>query len=272
MLQMPIEGRARAPFWQTALLLWAAGLLGAVLILPYVTTLEAKVLAAAAAHLHKSVWVIVGISTAQTGVLLLIAVLAGLWAARKLDLATPLIDALLLRQRLPPRTGVTLLLAAAVGAAMGLLLIALDKFVFAPIPSVAGLIAKAGPGAGPNAWQGLLASFYGALDEEILMRLGVMSLLALLLRTLVRAAGRSRAPLPSGVFWTANLAAAILFGLGHLPATAALAPLTTALVIRAVVLNGSVGIVFGALFRRYGLEWAMISHFAADLILHVAGA
>ena len=49
--------------------------------------------------------------------------------------------------------------------------------------------------------------------------------------------------------------------------------LTTALVVRAVVLNGAAGLVFGMLYQRYGLEWAMASHFGTDLVLNaVAGA
>jgi membrane protease YdiL (CAAX protease family) len=42
------------------------------------------------------------------------------------------------------------------------------------------------------------------------------------------------------------------------------------LVVRAVVLNGTAGLVFGALYRRYGLEWAMTSHFGVDIVAHVA--
>jgi membrane protease YdiL (CAAX protease family) len=63
--------------------------------------------------------------------------------------------------------------------------------------------------------------------------------------------------------------AAVVFGLGHLPASAALAPLSAALVIRAVVLNGTAGIVVGELYRRYGLEWAITSHFGVDIVAHV---
>jgi membrane protease YdiL (CAAX protease family) len=76
--------------------------------------------------------------------------------------------------------------------------------------------------------------------------------------------------LPIGPFWAANVLAAVLFGLGHLPATAALAPLSGALVVRAIVLNGAAGLVFGELYRRYGLEWAMTSHFGVDIVAHVA--
>ena len=71
------------------------------------------------------------------------------------------------------------------------------------------------------------------------------------------------------VLWIANVLAAVLFGLGHLPATAALFPLTPLVITRAVVLNGLLGIAFGYLYMTRGLESAMISHFSADIVLHV---
>ena len=37
-----------------------------------------------------------------------------------------------------------------------------------------------------------------------------------------------------------------------------------------IVLNGSAGLVFGELYRRFGLEWAMTSHFGVDIVAHVA--
>ena len=197
------------------------------------------------------------------------AVLAGLWASRRLGLAIPLVSAWLTRQPLPRDAGRTLLWAFAIGLAVGAVLILLDMFVFAHMPSVAGLVKSTpGGGTGPSAWQGLLASFYGGIDEEILLRLGLMSVLALALRAVVR---KHDADLSPAIFWIANILAALLFGLGHLPATAALVPLTAAVVLRAIVLNGVAGIVFGVLFRRYGLEWAVVSHFGADIVLHVIG-
>ena len=258
-----------APFWKLATTLWLASLAGAVLVLPYVLTLQQAALAAAAARTQMSVVQLLVISTAQTAVLLLIAVLAGLWASRRLGLEIPLVSAWLTRQPLPRDAGRTLLWAFAIGLAVGGVLILLDTLVFAHMPSVAGLVKSTpGGGTGPGAWQGLLASFYGGIDEEILLRLGLMSVLALALRAVWR---RRDADLPSGIFWIANILAALLFGLGHLPATAALVPLTAAVVLRAIVLNGVAGIVFGVLFRRYGLEWAMLSHFGADIVLHVIG-
>ena len=266
----PANTRATAPFWRTALALWLLALCGVALVMPYVAVLEHSVLAAAAARARLDVRLLLLASSVQSAVLLAVAVAAGLWAARKLDLGTPLLDAALIRGPLPARTLSTLLIALAIGAATGLAIMALDRWVFAPMPSVAVLLRNAGGAAAPSRWLGLMASFYGALDEEVLMRLGLVSLLALTLRWLLAAGDRERR-LPAGVFWVANVAAAVLFGLGHLPATAALAPLTSAVVLRAVVLNGLGGLVFGALYRRWGLEWAMAAHFGTDLVLHVLG-
>jgi hypothetical protein len=82
-------------------------------------------------------------------------------------------------------------MAFALVIVMALALMLLDRLVFAPISSVAELIHNAETGsARPSAWQGFLASFYGALDEEILMRLGLLSLLALAFRTSLAVSGR----------------------------------------------------------------------------------
>ena len=263
---------ANGPFLKTAFVLWLLGLVGGILVLPYVASLEPKAIAAAAARYHIAPYQVMALSIAQTAVFLAVAVVVGLWAARKLGLGTPLIAACISHQPAPKNTGWTLLLAVAAGIAAAFAILALERYVFAAIPSVAALTHTVrNASSQPAAWQGFLASFYGAFDEEILLRLGMLSLLALVFRTLARMAGTDRkAALPSGVFWAANVVAAVLFGLGHLPATAALAPLTPALVLRAVVLNGTAGLVFGALYRRFGLEWAMASHFSADIVLHVA--
>jgi membrane protease YdiL (CAAX protease family) len=76
---------------------------------------------------------------------------------------------------------------------------------------------------------------------------------------------------PTGAaFWLANISAAVLFGLGPLPPTAMLMPLTKIMVFRAVLLNAIPVIVFGVLYWKRRLELAMVSHFASDLKLHVA--
>ena len=54
-----------------------------------------------------------------------------------------------------------------------------------------------------------------------------------------------------------------------LPAAAKLWGLDTVVVLRTLLLNGIAGVVFGWLYWKRGLEMAMLSHFSADIVLHV---
>lgn len=92
-----------------------------------------------------------------------------------------------------------------------------------------------------------------------------MSVVAWLIAVVLRA-GRSPRP---AVYWIAIIVSAVLFGAGHLPAAAALVPLSGAIAARIVVLNAIAGVASGWLYWRSGLEAAMIAHFASDLVLHV---
>ena len=48
--------------------------------------------------------------------------------------------------------------------------------------------------------------------------------------------------------WIAIIIAAVMFGIGHLPATALLTTITPLVITRAIVLNGIGGIIFGWLY------------------------
>ena len=101
---------------------------------------------------------------------------------------------------------------------------------------------------------------YG-IDEEIIFRWGLLSAVLVLMRKLGARDG----------FWIANIVVTLLFGAGHLPATAALAgPLTAPTVAYVLLGNVPPGLLFGWLFRRRGLESAMLAHGAADVWLHAA--
>jgi membrane protease YdiL (CAAX protease family) len=160
-------------------------------------------------------------------------------------------------------------LSSILGVVATLLLLALEFFYFQPamVKELAGSAAALNlQTAQPAAWKGFLASFYGGIAEEILLRLFVMSLFVWLGRFISKT---SQGKPTNAVFWIANILAAVLFGLGHLPTTALLVPLTPLIITRAVILNGLIGIVCGWLFWKRGLESAMVAHFSADLVLHV---
>jgi membrane protease YdiL (CAAX protease family) len=116
----------------------------------------------------------------------------------------------------------------------------------------------------PAWWQALLGSVSAGITEELLLRLGLVTFLVWLGTKLVR----RRQPSPA-VVWAAIGVAALVFGLGHLPLAASLAPLTALMVVRTLVLNGFAGLVFGWVYWQHGLVAAMVAHTSADIVLHV---
>lgn len=103
----------------------------------------------------------------------------------------------------------------------------------------------------------LAAVLYGGVIEEVMLRLFMMSLIAFILHKLF---GKGKDKPAIGILVAANIVAAILFAAGHLPATAALMGLTPMLVFRCFLLNGGFGLLFGWLYQKYGLRYAMIAH------------
>jgi membrane protease YdiL (CAAX protease family) len=196
----------------------------------------------------------------QNAIFIAIAVGLGLLLAKRAGLGAPLLEAWLSGERIGQRLKAIILPAVILGAMVALVGIIFDALIFASrVPKILTQSPQI------PAWQGFLASFYGGITEELFMRLGLFSLLVWLL-TKIR---RTAQGLPSAIIlWTANILVALLFGLGHLPATAALVPLTPLVVIRTVALNGPASLVFGYLYWTRGLEAAMLAHFTADVVLH----
>jgi len=118
-------------------------------------------------------------------------------------------------------------------------------------------------------WKRILAAPYGGIVEECLCRLFLMSVIAWVLAKVLF---RQRAILPRWLFWLAIGVSAVLFGVGHLPAAVSLWPVTSVVVLRTVALNSIGGFVFGWIFWRWGLEYAVISHFCADVVIHGFGS
>lgn len=104
---------------------------------------------------------------------------------------------------------------------------------------------------------------YGGLTEELLLRWGVMGGLAWLLLRF----GRPLGLMSDRALWVANAWAALLFGLGHLPTLYGLLPDPSDWLVMLVVgANALIGMVFGWLFMRRGLEAAMVAHALAHVI------
>jgi len=253
--------------WKVFFILWIAAILSIIAILPYSLALQSNPLQNL--KLPIPLPAVIAIQVFQNALLFAIAIFGGLFFAKRVGLTTPILDALTRKESVTDQVRMILPLSVILGVIGTLLILGLEFFYFQP-----ALAKQLGNSANalnlqtsqPAAWKGLLASFYGGIAEEILLRLFVMSLFVWLGRFISKT---SEGQPTNVVFWIANILAAILFGLGHLPTTALQVPLTTLIVVRAIVLNGLLGIVFGWLYWKRGLESAMLSHFSADLILHV---
>lgn len=245
--------------WKLFIILLLASIFGFLAVLPYTLTLEGNLLQ----NLQVPLYVLLIGQAIQNIILFAFAIFAGLFFAGKVGLGLPILEGWLEGRKVKDHLKSILGISIGLGVLAGFLIIGLD-FLF----SLAGVTLSVASISqiNPPAWQGFLASFYGGINEEILLRLFLMSLLVWIFFKIKKT--EDGKPTDTGV-WLAIVLAAILFGVGHLPTAAAITSLTTMVVVRIVVLNAVGGIIFGWLYWKKGLESAMISHFSADIILHV---
>ena len=104
---------------------------------------------------------------------------------------------------------------------------------------------------------------YGGVIEEVMLRLFMMSLIAFILHRLFE---KGKAETSVAVLIASNVIAALLFAAGHLPATDILFGLTPMIVFRCFLLNGGFGLLFGWLYRKYGLQYAMLAHGGCHIV------
>ena len=210
---------------------------------------------------------LIAVGTVQNLAILALIVWLGLKLSRSLGLCAPLLESWVDRAELNAQSNTRvkqiLTLGLLVGLAVGILLL-ISLLVLAPrLPNLPFVIVARLP-----VWKRLLACFYGGIYEELLTRLFLLSLVA----WIANRSWRESAPeLSNSAFWFANVLVAILFGLGHLPSTSLFMPITPLVVTAALLLNGLAGIAFGYLYRRQGLEAAMVAHFTADFVIYVVG-
>ncbi len=144
----------------------------------------------------------------------------------------------------------------AAGILVGVFIFFLDKMIFHS-PSLSN--------AHPPWWAGLVASLYGGINEEVLLRLFLFTLIYFLLGKMFKKSPTSSIYL----LWTTNIVTALIFGLGHLPAAFQLVQPSSFEVLRILVLNGIPGLVFGWLYWSKSFWTAALAHFVTDLMIHV---
>jgi membrane protease YdiL (CAAX protease family) len=189
------------------------------------------------------------------------ALLAGLLLAPKVGLDAPILSG---RLRLEPQSAPRL--RALVTAAV-IVAIVCAGLLYGYEQSLSGLMAGLNGEARATleAFQPPLVTrvLYGGLAEEIITRWGLMTFFVWLISRVARQQGGASAR----VYWVGAALAAFLFALGHLPLLFALLEVPpTTLTVTVVGLNTIIGLGFGWLFARHGLEAAMLSHALTHLI------
>lgn len=242
--------------WKLFLILLIASSCSAAAVLPYTLTLQADLLKEVPVPLS----VLLLVQIIQSVILFAVFIFIGLSLSKRVGLGLPILESWLEGKEVKGYFQSILGISIILGVLVGIIIIGLD-FLFSII-GVQITIAQ----VAPPIWQGFLASFYGGIGEEVAMRLFLMTLLVWIFYKI----RRTEDDKPTNIgMWLAIIITAVLFGIGHLPITAALTTITPLVVARAILLNGVAGIAFGWLYWKKGLESAMIAHFSADILLHV---
>lgn len=253
--------------WRTFAFLTAAGTLTGPLVLPYFFGLQA-ISPLPQPPDTTPLGALVLNAIVQDLVLLAPAAAIGLWVARRIGLGAPYLESWLDGAPRPAEPFSSIVRPALVWATVtALVAFGVDAFfryvlgVEFPAPEIHARISVPW-------WRSGLASLWAPFAEEIFDRLFLLSLVAWLGMKIfrVRDEGRGRWI----ALWVANFATALFFGwyhIGNEQLFAATVPQIVAL--RTVLIILPVGLAFGWIYMRRGLEAAILSHFVIDVIVHV---
>jgi len=239
-------------FWKRASVLVALGLLGVAALALH--PIPEHLLRAQPELAQVPVWTLKLLGMLNPVVLLIVASLCGALVAHRVGLRSVLAGTVP-AEEVSRGWG----LAAGLGLVTGVVLVGLDVMA---APWVGGSWEQwLWQAAQPTLQSSAVGVFYGGINEEILMRWGLMSVLAWGLCSLIGQRWRGPALL------AAAMLTALVFGAAHLPALAAQLELTNAILVRTLVLNGLAALVYAWVFWRHHLEAAMVSHACSHLAM-----
>lgn len=242
--------------WKLFFILFIASILSVVAVLPYSLTLQGEALKTVDIPLP----LLLLISMIQNSVMFALLIFFGLKLTKLTGLSLPILEGLIDNNKVKIKIKSIFKISAILGIGIGIVIILLDYLFTKVGVDLEGQVSF-------PLWQGFLASFYGGIGEEILLRLFMMTFIVWIFSKMKKS--KDKIIKNNFIMWSSIIIAALLFGLGHLPATAVLTVLTPLVIFRALLLNGIGGVVFGWLYWKKGLESSMIAHFSADIILHV---
>jgi membrane protease YdiL (CAAX protease family) len=239
--------------WKIFIILLLASVIASLLVLPYTLALSP-----ALAEVFTPVLLLAQLI--QSIIIFSVAIYVGLYLSKIVGFNLPVLEGWLEGKRVGNYIKSILVISIGMGILAGILII-ISSFLFT---SASSIFMSAELNIAP--WQGFLASFYGGIGEEILFRLFLMTIIVWVLFKIKKTEDGKPTNI---IIWIAIIITAIIFGLGHLPITSSITPITPVIIARAIILNGIGAVIFGWLYWKNGLESAMIGHFSTDIVLHV---
>lgn len=249
-----MKNSANMPRMRLGFAIWLLGMIGVVSLL--------FILPGIISHRPISipVWAVCLIQMVQSSIMLALAVWIGVSFAHKVNLYSPAIEALVLKKPFFEKLRPQLKPACFAGLLVGVFLIGMGYLT----PNELSVVTK----ESNFVLKIFTEVLYGGVTEEILLRWGIMTLMLWLLWRFIQ---RDENHPSARLVWIAIIASSILFALGHLPAAHVLAGYLTLHIVTYVMAGNVIaGIIFGYLYKQFGLESAMIAHALAHLVKDVA--
>ena len=243
----------RKAYWKKVTIIFILGFIGVLSMLPLIPILIEII----GQQPPISVLALQTISVLQSSIFLLGLVLLGAWAAPKVGLTTPIIDAYIEKSwhKIKLKNLVTW---ALLGGILGGTLLVLVYQSF--LPHLPHEFLQNAEQFKPSLLTKLL---YGGITEEIIMRWGLMSFFVWCSYRFTQSPGT---PINSVHYLFGLSLAAILFGIGHLPVASILSSETNfALIAYILIANSLFGVIAGFLYWKKGLESAVLAH----MIVHI---
>ena len=152
-----------------------------------------------------------------------------------------------------------LVIALVISLCSSITMILPDIFIFGPLEQT----IMDSYSSKPNFISILAGVLYGGVIEEVMLRLFFMSLVSFVLFKLFE----KNKTIPSNkTYLIANVTSTLMFAILHLPTTFQILGDSPLLILRCILLNGGIGILFGYLYSKYGLRYSMIAHAGCHIV------
>jgi membrane protease YdiL (CAAX protease family) len=259
-IQDPKEKKAYR--WQVSITVLLLFVIGSVLNIPFSREVKRLNIEAGATDIKLNESILADLTTISISSLILGAILVfiGIWVSSRANLGAPLITRMFSMKPLKDIIKRDALLSSILmTVVVTLVLLGLFELQKEYYP-VAHKLSR------PSKPFYALVSFSAGITEEIMFRLGLMSLITTIIQVLRGAENPS-----DKLVWAGIIISSLFFGLTHLPLSKNFVELSTFTVSVTMIGNFITGSTFGWIYWKRGLLIAILCHILSDLVFHVLG-